>query len=223
KVTRPTDAVLESHETYSTPMPYTWGDRREILIVGGDCVTGHDPGSGAELWRWGSWNPAKITHWRIVPSLAAMEGFIYVCAPKGSPVFAINAGGKGKLSDDAIAWKLEQNTSDVCVPLIYRDRIYVLDGDGRVLTCMDPRTGEVKWAEELEGTATIKASATGADGKIYIIDEEGTVFVLAAGDRFRILSKVEMGEGLCRSSIPVADGQLFIRTAENLYCVGDGE
>ncbi len=223
KVNRPTDAVLESHETYSTPMPYTWGNRPEILVLGGDCVTGHDPSNGAELWRWGSWNPAKISHWRIVPTLVASEGFIYVCTPKGSPVYAIKAGGVGQLDDAAIAWKLEKNTSDVCVPLLYGDRLYVLDGDKRVLTCMDPRSGAVKWAEELEGTASIKSSPTGADGKIYIIDEDGIVLVVAAGDEFRLISTIEMGEALCRSSIPVADGQLFIRTAENLYCVGEGK
>lgn len=37
-------------------------------VVGGDAITGHDPASGRELWRWGTWNPTKIGHWRLVPS-----------------------------------------------------------------------------------------------------------------------------------------------------------
>ena len=52
-----------------------WG-RKEILIAGGDCLTGHDPETGAELWRWGTWNPRKIGHWRLVPSPVAGGGVV---------------------------------------------------------------------------------------------------------------------------------------------------
>ncbi|MCB9766675.1 MAG: hypothetical protein H6752_00645 [Candidatus Omnitrophica bacterium] len=45
--------------------------------------------------------------------------------------------------------------------------------------------------------------------------------VLGTGDEFEVLNEVEMGEGLCRSTISVTDGQLFIRTAEHLYCIGE--
>ena len=63
---RPDEARAESKESYSTPIPYEGKDRREILIIGGDCVTGHDPDTGKELWRVGGWNPQFITHWRLV-------------------------------------------------------------------------------------------------------------------------------------------------------------
>ncbi len=56
---------------------------RKILISGGDCLTGHDVNTGAELWRWGSWNPTRIGHWRLVPSPVGTESGAVVCAPKG--------------------------------------------------------------------------------------------------------------------------------------------
>jgi len=43
--------------------------------------------------------------------------------------------------------------------------------------------------------------------------------VLAAGDEFKILATVPMHEGPVRSSIAVAHGRLFLRTAKNLYCI----
>ncbi|MBL4641087.1 MAG: PQQ-binding-like beta-propeller repeat protein, partial [Verrucomicrobiales bacterium] len=52
KVYRPAKAKAESLEAYSTPVPFTHGGREEILIAGGDCITGHDAKSGRELWRW---------------------------------------------------------------------------------------------------------------------------------------------------------------------------
>lgn len=217
---RPTDAAEESHESYATPIPFTFNGRDEILLFGGDCVSGHNPENGQEFWRWGSWNPAKINHWRVVPSPVTGDGLVYVCAPKGNPVYAIKAGGNGQLTDEAIAWKLEKNTSDVCVPLVYRERIYVLDGDKKALTCMDAKSGEVKWSKRLGGNAVFRGSPTGADGSIYLISENGEVFVVAAADEYKLLSRFSMGEEPCRASIAVAGNQLFIRTGMGLYCVG---
>jgi outer membrane protein assembly factor BamB len=218
---RPTEAVEESHETYATPIPFEFQGRAEILMFGGDCISGHDPATGQEYWRWGSWNPHKINHWRVVPSPVTFEGLIYVCAPKGNPVYALKGGGVGQLNDEAIAWQLDKNTSDVCVPLIYAERIYVLDGDKKVLTCLDARTGDKKWVERLGGTGVFRGSPTGADRKIYLINEEGDVFVLKAGDEFGLLHQLKMGEGPCRSSVAVAGSELYLRTSENLYCIAE--
>jgi outer membrane protein assembly factor BamB len=221
KCIRPNQAAEESQESYSTPIPIEWNGRSQILLIGGDCVSGHDPQTGAEFWQWGQWNPKKIGHWRVVPSPAFYEGLVYVCAPKKGPVFAVKAGENGRLEDEGMVWKSEDATSDVCVPLVCEDRLYVLNGDGKKeVTCLEPKTGKTIWKGELGGDAVYRCSLTGADGKIYTINEDGEVVVLRAGYRFEILHRAEMGEGPCRSTIAVADGQIFIRTAENLYCVG---
>ena len=89
KQIRPSDAAAESKEAYSTPIPFTHNGRTEILITGGDCITGHDPATGKELWRWGTWNPQKIGHWRLVPSPSAGAGVALACGPKNAPIFAV--------------------------------------------------------------------------------------------------------------------------------------
>ncbi|MCC6231886.1 MAG: hypothetical protein IT580_04540, partial [Verrucomicrobiales bacterium] len=79
------------------------------------------------------------------------------------------------------------------------------------------------WKGEFPGRAKIEASPTGADGKIYVINHAGEVYVAGTGDRFELLHSVAMGdEGDrdTRSSIAAARGQLFIRTAKTLYAVG---
>ena len=109
---------------------------------------------------------------------------------------------------------------DCVTPLAYRGKLYVLDGDRQVMTCLDPRTGQKVWQGNLGLRDIFRASPTGADGRIYCLSENGTAVVLDAGPEFKILSTVAMGEGPVRSSIAVAHGQLFIRTAQTLYCVG---
>ncbi|MHC4200236.1 MAG: outer membrane protein assembly factor BamB family protein, partial [Planctomycetota bacterium] len=118
------------------------------------------------------------------------------------------------------AWKSTPFPPDVCTPVLYKGSLYVLDGDKDTMTCFEPETGRERWRGKLGGRKVLRASPMAADGKIYCIDENGEVFVLAAGDEFRIIARVSMGEGPCRSSIAIAYGKLFIRTARSLYCIG---
>src|SRR5207247_6872524 len=77
KVPRPDEAVAESKESYATPVPFDGSPRKEVVVIGGDAVTGHDAASGKELWRVGGWNPSKIGHWRIVPSVVTGDGVVF--------------------------------------------------------------------------------------------------------------------------------------------------
>lgn len=222
---RPSEAKQESLEAYSTPVPYTHNGRTEILITGGDCISGHDPATGREFWRWGTWNPERIGHWRLVPSPVAGNGFALACGPKGSPIFAVKSGQNGTLKDDGYAWKSTDRelSSDVSTPLFYRNRFYVVNSDKRQLLCVEPATGNILWKGEFPGRAKIEASPTAADGKIYVINHSGEVYVAGTGDKFEVLHSTPMGdegERDLRSSIALAHGTLFIRTGKSLHAVG---
>jgi outer membrane protein assembly factor BamB len=222
---RPSEAVEESREAYSTPFPYTWEGRTDLLIVGGDCLTGHDPATGRELWRWGTWNSRRINHWRQVVSPVAGEGVILACAPKGAPIYALKAGGSGNLPENAIAWKSDQKgavSSDVPTPLFYEGDFFVLNDLRRKLSRVEPRTGRVKWTIDTPGRTKYEASPTGADGKVYLMNFSGEVSVVNAEDG-KVLHTIPMGEegdDMTRSTIAIAEGQLFIRTNSRLFCIG---
>lgn len=221
---RPSDAMSESLEAFSTPMPYEYNGRREILISGGDCLTGHDPETGNELWRWGTWNPNKIGHWRLVPSPIAGAGVILACAPKGDPVYAIKAGLAGSHPTSAAIWKTDQKrevSSDVPTPLFYDGDFFVLSDVRYNISRVEPATGNIKWTLDLPRRKKFEASPTGADGKIYLMNFGGDVVVVDAA-KGEILSNIPMGDSsddMTRSSIAVAQGQLFIRTNAKLFCV----
>ena len=48
RVERPTKAIRESPDAYITPALARVGSGHEIIINGGDVVTGHDPGDAAK-------------------------------------------------------------------------------------------------------------------------------------------------------------------------------
>jgi outer membrane protein assembly factor BamB len=219
---RANNANAESKESYGTPMPLDGSPRDEVVLVGGDCVTGHDAKTGAELWRYGGWNPERIGHWRMVPSVVTAEGVVIACAPKGGPVMAIKAGGEGDVSKSHELWKTRSFSSDVCIPLYYKGQLYVLDGDSKKLSCVELKTGKVKWSGSLGGGDVFRASPTGADGKIYCMNERGQVWVVSADEPFKILYKGDLGgaDWPTRSSIVAVDGAVLVRTSDTLYCFG---
>ncbi len=217
---RKTDSTKESQESYTTPIPYEGKNGSELIVVGGDHVSGHNADTGAENWRARLY--AKRDDWyRIVTSAVAADGLIYAGGPKGQPVVALKDGGKGDITDTQVAWSFKEAPTDWSTPLFYQNKLFVLDGGKKVLTCLDPKTGAKKWQGSLGVTDTIWSSPTGADGKIYCLSEKGSVIVVDAGDDFKILSTIPMGEEPCRASVAAASGQIFIRTGKNLYCIGN--
>lgn len=228
KQVRPSDAAQESMEAYSTPIPFKVKGVTEILISGGDCLTGHNAKTGQELWRWGSWNPTRIGHWRLVPSPVGTEFGALVCAPKGGSVFTVKHGLKGNLDDAALAWKSEDRdvSSDVCTPLYYQGRLYILNGDRKTIARVDPATGKADWVGDLGTRLKFESSPTGADGKIYFQNFKGEVFIVAADTEFKLIRTIPMGDegdDRLRATIAVSDGDLFIRTGSKLYCIGRGK
>ena len=223
KHVRPTDAKDESQESYATPVPHFGADgKAQLLLVGGDCLSAHDPATGEELWRGNGLNPRKRGDMRIVASPVSAGGLAIACGPKKEPMLAFRTDGKGDITTTGLAWKNEERkTPDVCTPAFDGQHLYVVDGDGHTLTCFDPKTGEKKWTGELPDRTVIRSSPTVADGKVYIVNEKGTVIVCAAGDEFKVLATIPMGDAEgTRASLAVSGGQLFLRTTQALYCVG---
>jgi len=225
---RPSKAVAESRESFTTPIPYSFDGTTQLLIAGGDVLTGHDSETGKELWRWGTWNPTRIPHWRLVTSPVAGDGVILACAPKRDPIYAIKAGGSGLLDASAVAWVSEdvkEVSADVPTPAFYDGDFFVLSDVRKCLSRVEPRTGKVKWTVPTPGRVKYEASPLAADGKIYIVNFDGLVTVIdpANGD---VINSIPMDEPVdgekVRSSISAAHGQLFIRTTRKLYCVSNG-
>jgi outer membrane protein assembly factor BamB len=161
----------------------------------------------------------------LVPSPVAGDGIALVCAPKGGAVYGVKLSAKGTLADDGYAWKSEDRniSSDVPTPLFYRGKFFVLYGQKNMIAKIAPATGQPDWFGDLGARVKIEASPTGADGKIYVMNFKGEVFVMDAGDHYKLLHQADLGDpgdDQLRSSIAVSQGNLFVRTGSRLYCIG---
>jgi outer membrane protein assembly factor BamB len=216
RVERPTAAIRESPDSYATPALLRYGNNVELVVLGGDCVTGHDPATGKELWRGNGLNPDNNPNYRVIASPITFDGVIY--APtRVKPLTAFRAGGRGDITGTHQLWTF-QNGPDVPTPVTDGKYFYSVS-DGGVAWCLDAKTGAEIYGRQRLKPGTYSSSPVLADGKIYITNEEGLTTVYKAGPQFEILAENALND-YCLSSVAVSDGQLFIRTASYLYCIG---
>jgi hypothetical protein len=100
--------------------------------------------------------------------------------------------------------------------LYVEPHLFAINDDG-VATCMKADTGEIVWQNRLGGN--FSASPVAAEGRIYVLGDDGQTTIIEAGDEFKILAKNPIGERV-QASMAVSDGQLFIRGERHLYAIG---
>jgi outer membrane protein assembly factor BamB len=216
KVDRPTNAIRESPDSYTTPGLLRYGKNIEIVITGGDCVTGHDPATGKELWRANGLNPENNPFYRIVASPIIFDEIIYV-PTRVKPLLALKAGGKGDVTSSHVLWSTV-NGPDVPTPVTDGKYFYIVKDNG-VVFCLDAKTGAEVYGQQRLKAGTYSGSPVLADGKIYVTNEDGVTSVLAAGPKFELLAENALNE-YTLSSPAISDGRIYIKTSGHLYAIG---
>ncbi|MEJ2110246.1 MAG: PQQ-like beta-propeller repeat protein, partial [Acidobacteriota bacterium] len=216
KVVRETDAVSESPDAYTTPQILTVDGTDQLVVTGGDYITGHDLDTGAEIWRTGGLNPGGNPFNRIVSSSIVIGNSVIASSTRGNPFIAFEVEAS---EGNFVTSRLWSNNlgSDVPTPASDGTYIYVVKDNGSVV-CLKAMSGEAEYGPQRIELGTYSASPLLADGKLYCISEEGTTTVLEAGPAFKVLAVNRLDSHTLAS--PVADGsQLFIRTGNYLYCI----
>jgi outer membrane protein assembly factor BamB len=216
KVDRPTDAPTESPDNYATPQIATVAGQPQLVISGADYVTGHDLATGKELWRIGGFNPTNNSFNRTIASSVVIGDQVFTTSTRGRPFIAFRAGGSGDITGKRELWTNNLG-ADVPTPTTDGKYIYVLNDIG-IMHCLDAATGKSIYEGQRIERGTYSASPLLADGKIYATSEEGTTTVLQAGPEFKILGVNKLDSHTLASPVAV-DNQIFLRTADYLYCI----
>jgi outer membrane protein assembly factor BamB len=135
-----------------------------------------------------------------------------------SLIQAVRGGGEGNISESHVIWKHDTKAPDhVVSPLVVDGRMHLIKSGG-ISSCFDIADGESIWGRKRIGnTSQHLASPVYGDGKIYVTGENGTIVVLNSGPELEVLATNELGE-TSASTPAIADGRLYVRTRERLYC-----
>ncbi len=195
--------------SWSSPIVTEIGDQFQVLTCGDPWVIAYEPVKGTELWR------VKCLSGDIAPSLIYANGLVFAIEPY-SKLVAIRPDGRGDVTETHIAWSIEEGTPDICSPVSNGKLIFLLTSEG-LLTCYKVADGKRLWEQDLREGFWASPSLVG--DKLYLLTEEGVMLIVQAGPEYKELTRCELGEE-CRASPAFADGRIYIRGLENLYCIG---
>lgn len=153
-----------------------------------------------------------------VPSTLIGEGLVFTAGGWGGKetIKAFKLGGQGDLKETQLVWEQKKGMPKVPSMLYVKPHLFAIT-DGGVASCLKAATGELVWQERVGGN--FSATPVAADGKIYFLGDNGETTIIEAGPEFKVLAKNPLGEKL-QASMAVSQGQLFIRTEKNLFCIG---
>lgn len=132
---------------------------------------------------------------------------------------AVRPDGRGDVTDSHVVWRADRGLPYVPTPLFYEGRLYLVKNGG-LASCLDARTGRYLYQEERLGAlGDYYASPVAAAGRICVASQPGTLVIFRAGDTLEVLARNPLDEPVIATPA-IADGRLYVRTAERLYCFG---
>jgi len=196
--------------SWATPVLHRNGKQSELITSAIEATIAYDPATGKELWR----GPGLDGN--AVPTSVMGHGMVFVNTgyPKKNTL-AFKLGGAGEVKE---VWSYKKGTAYITSPLLYGDYLY-LSTDKGILTCLDAKTGEVKYDNgRPPAPSTVFASMVAYDGRILVTNDEGDTYVVKAGPTFEILGKNSVGESV-QASPAIAAGSIYIRGSKHLFCI----
>jgi outer membrane protein assembly factor BamB len=206
---------------WCTPNVYSNAGRTYVALNGFKHRGGYDLENGSEVWKMSGGGDIQI------PTPIVENNLIYFNSAHGksSPIIAVRTNAVGDItlkdsetSNEYIQWSLPRGGSYMHTLLLYKNHLYNVNWNGTVV-CLDPLTGKEIYNAKLGKTRSFIASPVASDGRIYIIDEEGTVYILKDGESFNLLAEVPLND-ICLTAPAITDGMIFFRTQKYLFAVG---
>jgi outer membrane protein assembly factor BamB len=214
----------DDYPCWCTPNLYNNGNRAIIAVNGYKHRGGYDLKTGREIWRMSGGGDVPI------PTPVIDNDIIYFNSAHGrsSPILAIKTDAvgditlkEGETTNQYVKWSIPRGGSYIHSMLLYRDHLYNVNWNGTV-QCYDPLTGKLIFKAKLGNSRSFIASPVASDGKLYIVDEEGTVYILQDGSSFKLINEIPLND-ICLTAPAITDRMIFFRTQNYLIAVGSDQ
>jgi len=211
----------DEYPGWCTPAIYRNNGKVFVAVNGYKNRGGYDIETGEEVWTMSGGGDIQI------PTPIVGNDLIFFNSAHGkiSPIMAVRTDAKGDItlndnetSNQYVKWYIPRGGSYIHTMLLYRDRLYNVNWNGTV-NCYDPASGKEIYNAKLGKAGSFIASPVASDGKIYIADEQGTIYIIKDGDKFNLLSEIPLDD-ICMTAPSITDGMIYFRTQKNLICVG---
>ena len=200
-----------AHDGYATSVTHHDGDRKLLLALTARTVAAYAASNGEAAGRLDI--PVEVP----IPSLIVDSNKLYVTGAVGGGGYTAAYALRQNAVPEEL-WTTKRSPADVSTPVLYKGRLFTITSTG-IMVCYDAETGAVVWKQRVgTGLGVFYASLVAADDKVYAVRSNGTTYVVAAEDRFRLVSESSLPEEMFASPAFAADC-LFLRTAAAIYCI----
>lgn len=206
--------------TWGTPTVHVDDKRSQVILNGWKQMGGYDLNSGKELWRMTGTGDIPT------PTPFVVGDLIVVTQAHGGgmPVYAIKSSASGDItlkedatSNEHVAWSDPRGGSYMPTSVAYDGLLYILRDNG-ILRVRNLADGELLYEERVTGAGGFTASLVAGDGKVFLTEETGTIYVVKAGRTYELLQTNENGE-ICMASPAISEGTIFFRMQEHLMAI----
>jgi outer membrane protein assembly factor BamB len=174
-------------------------DAGEIVFPGGDgCLYGFDAKSGQQHWTsdFNALGGTKGLYFETQPLVAggAVIASLRLCVErgpqKGAPLIAITPGANPK-----VKWIFGRELNGFWGQMLLQDGVVYACSAPNILHALDPATGAERWRLALGGdVGGVGLQLGGGNGKIYVSNEDGDLFVVRVGDKPELLATFNLRE-----------------------------
>ncbi len=202
--------------SWSTPIVVKTAGREELIITLANKMSGFDPGTGKELWFVRGLNPLIYT------SPVYGEGLVVGNGGFQGPDLVVRPGGNGDVTDSHKVWEGGRTANRLGSGVIKDGYLFLPTMPG-MAECIELKTGKNVWNERIRGKGAkndIWSSFILAGDLIYVVNQSADTLILRASPKFEMVGVNSIGNEMCNASLVVSDGDLFIRTHANLWCIG---
>ncbi len=201
-----------SRLAHVTPMIIDVNGASQLVSAAGDVVQGHRIENGELVWTIRSQGEG------VTPSIVKGKDYVYTCSGFEKPTIrAVRLGGSGDVTQTHIAWEQTEGVPSIASLLYIEPYLYSVT-DAGVLSCFEASTGRAVWKKRVQGKHT--SSPIYADGRIYLLSElEGESILIQPGPEYKELGRNRLDE-VCKGTMAISRGNLFIRSANHLFCIG---
>lgn len=196
--------------TNSTPVLIRVNDKPELIVAASEQLQGLDPATGDLIWF------CKARGFGSSPAYGS--GLLYSDSGNGERAVVVDPTGKGDVTATHMKWHVDKVPSQYGSAVISGDYVYRATDKGQIL-CWKLSTGEQLFTADAKGVSKLSSPVAMSDGRVYFASSD-TSYVIKAGPTFEVLATNNLKAGDNAASAAIADGKLFIRGNEFLYCIG---
>jgi outer membrane protein assembly factor BamB len=205
---------------YSSPIVITSGGVRQIVYLTGDRLVGVTPDGGKVLWQF-EWHDRFNVNAATPVFVRGKEGgkeddylFISSGYHKGCALVKLTQPKAGTFEAKAV-----YESNELCChfgsPVLHGGQLYAAD-ETRDLTCLDVRTGEVKWRK----SGFKKGALLRVDDRLIILGEQGHLALVDCNaEEYREVARSRPFRGRCWTMPVLADGRVYLRDQSEIVCL----